>query len=72
MLAEMPEQMMTIGEVAAALDVPVSRLKHALTRFPVEPAGIVGKARVWPADRLPQIVASLEATSQGRRGRRHG
>ncbi len=59
----MPEDLLTVGDICRALNVPSHILNHALQRHGPAPTARIGIARVWPRSALPAIEASINKTA---------
>ena len=64
------QQPMTIGDIARATGQPEHRVKYAIKRHNIEPAGRVGITRIWRREDLPRIGMALSNTAASPQGRR--
>jgi len=60
---------LTLGEIAARLNVSRHQLTYAIDTYRIAPAFRVGITRVWAEDDLPRIKAALERIAANRGGR---
>lgn len=65
-----PDQLLTLGQLAARLHTSVHQLKYALDRYRVEPRTRIGITRCWCAQDLPAIRSALARVESNRKGTR--
>jgi hypothetical protein len=58
----------TVADVQNATGLPRHVIAHAIDRHGPKPTGRIGITRIWDADDMPRILASIERT-RGRSGR---
>lgn len=62
------EGLLTLGQLAERLGVPVHRLKYAIEQHGIHPAMRVGILRVWSEDEVPRMRGALARVAKNRRG----
>ena len=53
------EPLLTLRDASRRLNVKTYRLRYALDQHPVEPRQLAGIIRLWSADQIPALAASL-------------
>lgn len=61
------ERLLTLGQLAAILQIPNHRLKYAIDQHHITPAMKVGILRVWTEADIPEIKRALEHVAANRR-----
>ncbi len=59
--------LLTLGQIAARLNVSTHRVKYAIDQYHIEPTTRVGILRAWTEDRIPLIESALRRIA-ARRG----
>jgi len=63
MMTTAPPSLMTTGQVAAAMDVPLHRVQYAIATRSIAPAGRVAGIRVFGPAEVDAIRAALSETA---------
>lgn len=54
---------LTLGQLSARLGISEHRVKYAITRFRIQPAGRVGIIRFWNESDVPRIKHAIDGVA---------
>ena len=54
-------KLLTVGDVARALEEPQPRVNYALAKACIQPVGRVGILRMFSVDQLPEIREAIDS-----------